>query len=91
MRQVVPLQICGWSLAEFERATSVLGWELQGPKEVAGRVMLRFGARQWPWGGYATAVSDASEPDRVRGVDGHVVDLLVDDVPTAAARVRPAW
>ncbi|MFE9860004.1 hypothetical protein [Streptomyces sp. NPDC005780] len=91
VRQVAPLRPGGWSLPEFERAISALGWELRGPREVGGQIWRRFVARKGPWGGYGTVIADASEPEQVRKVNVRVVDLPAEDLRTAADPVRAAW
>ncbi|MEU0097356.1 hypothetical protein [Streptomyces sp. NPDC006267] len=91
VREVAPLRFGSWSLPEFEHATSELGWELQEPKEIAGRVRRRFAPRKGPWGGYGTVIADASEPDQVSRLTVHVVDLPAEDIATAAGLVRAAW
>ncbi|MEU6956198.1 hypothetical protein [Streptomyces sp. NPDC045714] len=91
VREVTPLRFGSWSLSDFERATSELGWELRDPKEVVGQVRRRFAPRKGPWGGYGTVVSDASAPEQVRRLNVRVVDLPADDRTTAAGLVRAAW
>ncbi|MFF2777553.1 hypothetical protein ACFVU3_21895 [Streptomyces sp. NPDC058052] len=91
VREIAPLQVGGWSVAEFERATAVLGWELREPTEVAGQVWRRFAPRKGPWGGYGTVIADPSEPERIRTLRVPVVDLPPEDVRTAADLVRAAW
>ncbi|MEU5884097.1 hypothetical protein [Spirillospora sp. NPDC047279] len=91
VKQVVHLDLGGWSLAEFERAISAPGWELREPTEVAGQIWRRFVARKGPWGGYATVIADASTPEQVRRLNVRVVDMPADDVSTAAGHVRAAW
>ncbi|MFG3408229.1 hypothetical protein [Streptomyces sp. NPDC048142] len=91
VREVSPLDFGSWSLSEFEHTTSGLGWELREPKEIVGQVWRRFAPRKGPWGGYGTVISDASEPERVRRLTVHVVDLPAEDIGTAAGLVRAAW
>ncbi|MFD5642724.1 hypothetical protein ACFWIP_13315 [Streptomyces anulatus] len=91
VREVTPLRFGSWSLSEFERATSELGWELRDPKKVVGQVWRRFAPRKGPWGGYGTVIADASEPDQVRKLNVRVVDLPAEDIATAAGLVRAAW
>ncbi|MDX3065130.1 hypothetical protein ABZV68_05580 [Streptomyces clavifer] len=91
VKEIAPLRLGGWSLLEFERATSALGWELREPREVAGQVWRRFLPRKGPWGGYGTVIADASEPEQIRKLRVPVVDLPPEDAPTAADLVRAAW
>lgn len=91
VKQLAPLELGGWSLPEFERAISALGWELREPREVVGEVRRRFVARKGPWGGYGTVIADASEPEQVRALRVHVVDMPAEDVSHAAGLVRAAW
>ncbi|SCE45718.1 hypothetical protein GA0115253_105468 [Streptomyces sp. Termitarium-T10T-6] len=91
VKEVAPLRFGSWSLAEFERATSGLGWELQEPKEIAGQVWRRFPPRKGPSAGYGTLISDASEPERIRKLNVRVVDLPAEDLATAAGLIRAAW
>lgn len=91
LNQVAALDLGGWSLPEFERATSALGWELKPPEEVAGQVLRRFAARKGPWGGYGTVMADPSTPDQVGTLNVRVVDLPAENVSTAAGLVRAAW
>lgn len=91
VKQVAPLRPGGWSLPEFVRVTSALGWELRGPREVGGQVRRRFAARKGPSCGYGTVIADASEPEQVRKLNVRVVDLPAEDVREAAGPVRAAW
>ncbi len=91
VREVAPLRPGSWSLSEFERATSALGWELREPKEVAGQIWRRFAARKGPSAGYGTLIGDASEPEQVRRLNVRVVDLPDEDVRGAVDRARAAW
>ncbi|MFH9299326.1 TY-Chap domain-containing protein [Streptomyces sp. NPDC017520] len=91
VREVTPLRFGSWSLADFEHATSELGWELREPKEVVGQVWRRFAPRKGPWGGYGTVIADASAPEQVRKLNVRVVDLPAEDISSAAGLVRAAW
>ncbi|WP_420037621.1 TY-Chap domain-containing protein [Streptomyces sp. cg28] len=91
VREVAPLRPGSWSLSEFARATSALGWEPGEPRDVAGQVWRRFAARKGPSAGYGTLIADASEPEQVRRLDVRVVDLPDEDVRGAVDRVRAAW
>ncbi|MGW7588978.1 TY-Chap domain-containing protein [Streptomyces rubiginosohelvolus] len=91
VREVAPLHFGSWSLADVERATSVLGWELREPREVTGQVWRRFAPRKGPSAGYGTLIADASEPEQLRKLNVRVVDLPPEDLATAAGFVRAAW
>ncbi len=91
VREVAPLHFGSWSLADVERATSALGWELREPKEVAGQVWRRFAPRKGPSAGYGTLIADASEPEQLLKLNVRVVDLPPEDPATAAGFVRAAW
>lgn len=91
VKEIVPLRPDGWSLAEFERAIAVLGWEIGEPAEVGDMVWRRFLPRKGPMGGYGKVTSDASEPERIRKLSVPVVDIESEDVRTAADEVRAAW
>ncbi|MFD3815387.1 hypothetical protein ACFWRZ_10000 [Streptomyces rubiginosohelvolus] len=91
VREVAPLHFGSWSLADVERTTSALGWELREPKEVAGQVRRRFAPRKGPSAGYGTLIADASEPEQLRKLNVRVVDLPPEDLATAAGFIRAAW
>ncbi|MFJ3596093.1 TY-Chap domain-containing protein [Streptomyces sp. NPDC090126] len=91
VREVASMHFGSRSLSDVERATSPLGWELQEPKEVAGRVWRRFAARTGPSAGYGTLIAAAPEPERIRKLNVRVVDLLAEDLATAAGLIRAAW
>ncbi|MFI5478818.1 TY-Chap domain-containing protein [Streptomyces rubiginosohelvolus] len=91
VREVAPLHFGSWSLADVERTTSALGWELREPKEVAGQVWRRFAPRKGPSAGYGTLIADASEPEQLRKLNVRVVDLPPEDLATAAGFIRAAW
>ncbi|MGW3581247.1 TY-Chap domain-containing protein [Streptomyces rubiginosohelvolus] len=91
VREVAPLHFGSWSLADVERTTSALGWELREPKEVAGQVWRRFAPRKGPSAGYGTLIADASEPEQLRKLNVRVVDLPPEDLSTAAGFIRAAW
>ncbi|MFD4239092.1 hypothetical protein [Streptomyces sp. NPDC058542] len=91
VREVTPLRFGSWSLADFEHATSALGWELREPKEVVGRVRRRFAPRKGPRSGYGTVIADASAPDQVRKLNVRVIDMPAEDLASAARLVRAAW
>ncbi|MGI5171628.1 hypothetical protein ACQEU3_45515 [Spirillospora sp. CA-253888] len=91
VQQLATLDLGGWSLEEFEHATAALDWELQEPDDIAGQVWRRFAPRKGPWGGYATLVADAADPDRMRRLNVRLVDLPAEDVSVIAGHVRAAW
>ncbi|MGW6587604.1 TY-Chap domain-containing protein [Streptomyces globisporus] len=91
VKEVAPLRFGSWSVSEFERTTSALGWELGEPKEIAGQVWRRFAPRKGPSAGYGTLIADASEPEQVRKLNVRVVDLPADDLASAAGFIRAAW
>ncbi|MFJ2022791.1 TY-Chap domain-containing protein [Streptomyces sp. NPDC087897] len=91
VKQATSLRPGGWSLAEFEHAVSEMGWELKEPQQIVDQVWRRFVPRKGPWGGYATAISDASAPERVRRLNVRVVDMPAEHLPTDAGHVRAAW
>lgn len=91
VREIVPLRLGGWSLREFERATSALGWELGEPDDVAGQIRRHFLPGKGPWGGYGSVTTDPAEPERIRELRVSVVDLFSEDVRAAADEVRAAW
>ncbi|MFE3560441.1 hypothetical protein ACFXKW_37165 [Streptomyces sp. NPDC059193] len=91
VQEIAPLRLGGWSLSEFERATSALGWELEGPSEVAGQIWRQFLPRKGPMGGYGTVVADTSQPEQIHTLRIPVVDMPADDVRHAADMVRAAW
>ncbi|MFE6915522.1 TY-Chap domain-containing protein [Streptomyces rubiginosohelvolus] len=91
VKEVAPLRFGSWSLSEFERTTSALGWELGEPKEIASQVWRRYDARKGPSAGYGTLIADASEPEQVRKLNVRVIDLPADDLASAAGFIRAAW
>ncbi|WP_228990466.1 hypothetical protein [Streptomyces sp. DH8] len=91
VKEVAPLRPGSWSLAEVERATSTLGWELGEPRQVGDQVWRVFAPRNGPSCGYGTVIADASAPEQVRRLNFSLVDLPEEDVFTIAGRARAAW
>ncbi|MBD2829288.1 hypothetical protein ID875_15200 [Streptomyces globisporus] len=93
VKQVMGLRPRSWSLAEVERATAALGWELREPRTVGHRVWRRFAPRTGPSYGYGLLESDVSDPERIRRLNLSLIDLPdegEDDV-AVADRIRAAW
>ncbi|MDP9951908.1 MULTISPECIES: hypothetical protein [Streptomyces] len=93
VKQVMELRPRSWSLAEVERATAALGWELREPRTVGHRVWRRFAPRTGPSYGYGLLESDVSDPERIRRLNLSLIDLPdegEDDV-AVADRIRAAW
>ncbi|MDQ0986752.1 hypothetical protein [Streptomyces sp. V2I9] len=92
VKEVAPLRPGSWSLADVERATSALGWELGKPRKVGDQVWRVFAPRNGPSCGYGTVMADVSAPEQVRRVNFGLVDLPDDnDIFTTAGHARAAW